>query len=518
MPGQPWDDLEEQMEKRALGGTAEAARAHWGKWSSKLETVLLVAVPSEANRNLSRILPGREDVYIIPRADCIPGSDADSNNAYYSCKNIKACLVLKPPANQVEIEPQLSAMSRVQCSTEYDEKGMSNLQLSPSSDEATTVDISDTSEFPPKITQFTMSIAHSSNAQAVVKAVHHSVLQPTFSSQQLWIEDVARFKAAEMTAGVVGVEQLLTQAYTMAYYYTTIEHARTICERGIPTVSHSGMCSLTVCLLPPSAEELRWQSNAGGGFKQRVANLLGLDVNDVQAIVLLGIPTCAIELEECAGQVLFTLREPAGRPTFLQQQQTEGGATTVYSKAHIAKVWSVEATAVADARQALLDVRAGKTLHDAFAGKTEAHIEHDISELLLKESTAAAPEEEPEEPEREIATADLPKEEEGGMTAVDEAVPPDGTGTVVEDTSTEAQHTEIAKLKKQMEAMQQQMKVQEVQVEAAQAEAEAAQAEAKQSKKGKIVLLMQVRKRSSFLNVICKTIMSSTKKGSVQTL
>ena len=65
---------------------------------------------------------------------------------------------------------------------------------------------------------------------------------------------------------------------------------------------------------------------------------------------------------------------------------------------------------------------------------------------------------------------------------------------------------------------QQQMKVQEVQVEAAQAEAEAAQAEAKQSKKGKIVLLMQVRKRSSFLNVICKTIMSSTKKGSVQTL
>ena len=70
MPGEPWDDLQEQMEARGLGGSVDTAREHWGTWSSKLETVFLVAVPSEANRNPARILPGREDVYIIPRADC----------------------------------------------------------------------------------------------------------------------------------------------------------------------------------------------------------------------------------------------------------------------------------------------------------------------------------------------------------------------------------------------------------------------------------------------------------------
>ena len=62
MPGDPWDDLETQMQERVLGGSPDAAREHWGAWSSKLETVLLVAIPAEANRNPARILPGRSDV------------------------------------------------------------------------------------------------------------------------------------------------------------------------------------------------------------------------------------------------------------------------------------------------------------------------------------------------------------------------------------------------------------------------------------------------------------------------
>ena len=94
MPGEPWSDLEDQMIARELPGDPDAARQHWGSWSSKLETVLLVAVPSESGgRNSARILPGRDDVYIIPRADCIDGSDG---NVYLSNRNIQACLVLKP--------------------------------------------------------------------------------------------------------------------------------------------------------------------------------------------------------------------------------------------------------------------------------------------------------------------------------------------------------------------------------------------------------------------------------------
>ena len=57
--------------------------------------------------------------------------------------------------------------------------------------------------YAPKITQFTMAIAQPTNSESVVKALHHSGLQPTVSSQQLWLEDVARFKPAEMRAGIV---------------------------------------------------------------------------------------------------------------------------------------------------------------------------------------------------------------------------------------------------------------------------------------------------------------------------
>ena len=141
MPGEPWRDLEDRMKTLGLSGDPAAARKHWGSWSSKLETVFLVAVPSESGgRNSARILPGREDVYIIPRADCIPGFPGDTG-AYYSNKNIQACLVLKPPANADDIDP--ATVGRVRCSAEYDEKGMAQLQLCPISDSEVVVDINE---------------------------------------------------------------------------------------------------------------------------------------------------------------------------------------------------------------------------------------------------------------------------------------------------------------------------------------------------------------------------------------
>ena len=384
MSGDPWPDLEQKIASGEVKGSWPAARDHWGAWGSKLETVFLVAVPAEANRNPARILPGREDVYIIPRADCTPGFEGDSN-VYFSPKNIMACLVLKPPSNAAEMEPQLASLTRVQCSTQYDKKGMHNLQLSPISDDAKVIDIDEGKQFSPKITQFTMSIAQSVNAASVVKELHHSPLQPTFSSQQLWLEDIARFRPAEMEAGIVGVEQLLTQAYSMVYYFTTIEKAIAICRDGIPTVSDcdSGTQSLTVCLLPPSAMELRWQTNAGGGFKQRVADLLGMDPNHVQAMVLLGIPSTAIELAECVGEPTFTLTESVDNLTLLQQPTEEDGAVNVvYSKAHIAKVWTLEATALSDARQALVNMQEDE-------GKDVSDLERKIQELLAGETASA---------------------------------------------------------------------------------------------------------------------------------
>lgn len=72
MIGDPWPDLEQKIASGEVKGAWPAAHDHWGSWSSKLETVFLVAVPSEANRNPARILPGRSDVYIIPRAGTLP--------------------------------------------------------------------------------------------------------------------------------------------------------------------------------------------------------------------------------------------------------------------------------------------------------------------------------------------------------------------------------------------------------------------------------------------------------------
>merc|ERR1712176_1076450 len=130
--------------------------------------------------------------------------------------------------------------------------------------------------------------------------------------------------------------------------------------------------------------ELRWQTNAGGGFKQRVADLLGMDPNDVQAMVLLGIPSTAIELTECVGEPTFTLTESVDNLTFLQEQtEADGAAGVVYSKAHIAKVWTLEATALSDARQALVNMQEDE-------GKDVSDLERKIQGLLAAEDAGGA--------------------------------------------------------------------------------------------------------------------------------
>ena len=109
---------------------------------------------------------------------------------------------------------------------------MALLQLSPISDSDVAVDVDEGEQWTPKITQFTMTMAQPAVADAA-RLLHHSAQQPTFSSQQLWLEDVARFKPEEMQAGIAGVEQQLTQAYSLAYFFTTIESAMAICDAGI---------------------------------------------------------------------------------------------------------------------------------------------------------------------------------------------------------------------------------------------------------------------------------------------
>ena len=72
---------------------------------------------------------------------------------------------------------------------------MSNLQLSSVSNDTKVIDVNEGEELSPKITQFSMVMAQPIDEALTITNLHHSPLQPTFSSQQLWLEDVARCQA-----------------------------------------------------------------------------------------------------------------------------------------------------------------------------------------------------------------------------------------------------------------------------------------------------------------------------------
>ena len=92
-PGQE-NTFEPPDEKCAVGSAASSSE--WGSWASKLEVVFFVRIPSPENRDPARIVPGRDDVYIVPKSDCVP----DGKNEFFFLSNTKIikCLILKPPS------------------------------------------------------------------------------------------------------------------------------------------------------------------------------------------------------------------------------------------------------------------------------------------------------------------------------------------------------------------------------------------------------------------------------------
>eukprot|EP01045_Picozoa_sp_COSAG04_P022422 COSAG04_NODE_2533_length_3968_cov_2.130783_1_plen_286_part_10 len=113
------------------GSPPAGAHPNHGKYHNKLEVVLLVRIPSAANRDQARIVPGRDNVYIIPQSDCVPGHGGDTAR-YYSNQNIERCFVLKAPSGDAACR-DLEALAardnaRVQMRSERDENhGMINV-------------------------------------------------------------------------------------------------------------------------------------------------------------------------------------------------------------------------------------------------------------------------------------------------------------------------------------------------------------------------------------------------------
>ena len=326
---------------------------------------------------MDRILPGRDDVYIIPQSSCEDGKllRESDNGRYYSNANIMACLVLKPPEGGALAAPTDSSL-RVVCSTAYDaHEGTTNVQMAALADDERVSDELDGSVFPPRVLRCTATIARYIVRAYIVMAyivmatiarlptadylALHQQLARENAGRRHWLENVARFKPAEMAAGVEGIRNQLLRAYHIAYAFMSTEQADEVCAAGgiAARAAGGGAHSLTVCLRSPA--ELGWQKNAGGRFRQEVAAMTGMAAKDVQVVVIVGVPSRAIEAAGGTGAGTFTIDERADEPKLLVR--TDGGGL-IYSGAHIAKIYALEPSALTDMRRDLVkasgDVRA----------------------------------------------------------------------------------------------------------------------------------------------------------------
>eukprot|EP01047_Picozoa_sp_COSAG01_P008155 COSAG01_NODE_317_length_18969_cov_378.101219_17_plen_1851_part_00 len=327
--GSKWHEVLPLAEKTA------DAHADFGKWSKKLECVFIVSVPDAAHRDSGRILPGREDVYIIPKTDCITGTllnEADTG-MYLSNTNIEAMLILKQPDSVC-----LDA-TRVQITSGRDNNGgMVDVQMTAAVAGASISDRLDViNQFDKKVLRCTAMVAKLVAPQALVMQ-QHRMLQKQHVGKRLWLENVSRFKALEMKAGIEAIEQQLLHWQTIAFYYCSNATAQWMCKHGIAaTVGDDGNCSLTVCLRTPS--ELGWQKNAAGAFRSNVAKMLeGVDKDDVQATMILAVPADIIRDAGCEGKGTFTFNEHVDQLEFLSQVEGQ----IVYAKAHVIKIYELE--------------------------------------------------------------------------------------------------------------------------------------------------------------------------------
>ena len=387
MPGE-WDqvmpNLETLIQNGKVQGSWPVARDQWGLYANKLETVLLVEIPAEEYRSADRIVPGRDDVYIIQQSSCVEGKLLDDwdQGRYYSNTHIKACLVLKPPASS---STTTEGSQRVQCTTDYDRLGgMINVQVTAINNNVHVSDQLDRSVFPPNVMLYTAVIAKPVKENAV--AVHR-MIERDLGSKKHWLEDVSRFKPTEMAAGVEAINKQLIHAYTLAFVFASREYAEKACHNmGLIATNSNGTHSLTFSLRSPA--DLAWQRNAGGYFRQTVAMLMDMALEDVQTVIICAIPTQVIQAAGQATSEKFVITERAEDLKLLLPVPDSTDA--VYSCAHIAKIYALEPSALVEARRKLADVRTrANGSEDDDASELERIIERLIVEMAQETASAA---------------------------------------------------------------------------------------------------------------------------------
>ena len=150
------------------------------------------------------------------------------------------------------------------------------------------------------------------------------------------------------------------------------DDATKVCEvGGLPaTAQDCGMHTLTVCLRSPSL--LGWTANAGRAFRQSAARLSGIATDDVQTVVVLGIPTRLLD-----GSMLdtFTVKEHSNHLMLLQQKAGQGGGL-FYDGAHITKIYELEPATIVELRKELAKMRT-----EVGGGKDATELECQIKQL-----------------------------------------------------------------------------------------------------------------------------------------
>jgi hypothetical protein len=358
MPGEPWPDLQQQISSGRVKGSWPAARDHWGSWKKKLEAVFLVKIPSKENRDTRRLVPGRDDVYIVPKSDCVP--DENGEYAYLPNEQIISCFILKAPdqpgrdtlARLSRDAKSGNVPQRVVVSSARDGTGgMEGVSLTALKREATAADherMDDSSGFPPKVLACVTSVAE--QPTKVNLAVMQRAVEQAAAGKQLWPEDVARFTAEEMEFALYALDQALLHPYTLAYYYTSKAAAQAICKPGGGIEASAEGSTVVLCTDSPIA--LGWEQHGRGSFRSNVGQLLwqarpadvyagGQYANRLEVLVVVAVPTEVLEdrRNRHKGSALCTI------PSTLL---TEAG---MLSNAHIQKVYELGAAPPASAAE-----------------------------------------------------------------------------------------------------------------------------------------------------------------------
>jgi hypothetical protein len=356
MPGEPWPDLQQQISSGRVKGSWPAARDHWGSWKKKLEAVFVVKIPSKENRDPRRLVPGRDDVFIVPKSDCVP--DENGEYAFLPNERIISCFILKAPD-----EPGRDTLARlsrdatgdnvpqrvVVSSARDGNGGMEGVFLTELEPEATAVDhesVDGSSGFPPKVLACVTSVAE--QLTKVDLAAMQRAIEQAAVGKQLWPEDVGRFTTEEMEFALYALDQALLRPYSLAYYYTSKADAQAICEPGGGIKASAERGTVVLCTKSPIA--LGWEQHGRGSFRSNVGQLLwqarptdvyagGQYANRLEVLVLVAVPTAVLEdrSNHLKGSALCTI------PSTLL---TEAGGLL---NAHIQKVYELGAAPPASA-------------------------------------------------------------------------------------------------------------------------------------------------------------------------